>query len=135
MTTCSSKNFFSKIFELGTSKVIKRVFNEKSSKYLGQHKICLLGYFFSIFQNELSKRCITPAQKNLWSLISNIFSNNCYFGNRILLERIWKALSWLADKFYYFLKVWKFALPWQAGKTSYCLLFNDPCFFWVGVSI
>ena len=28
-----------------------------------------------------------------------IFLNCCYFRNRILLERVWKTLSWLADKF------------------------------------
>ena len=54
--------------------------------------------------------------------------------SKILLERVWKALSWWADKFQHFRKVWKCALPWLNRKMKYCLLFSGPYFFWAGVS-
>ena len=42
--------------------------------------------------------------------------NYCYPRNRILLERVWKTLFWLADKFQYFLRCKNHTFYTQVSK-------------------
>ena len=50
---------------------------------------------------DQSLNLLLPLRKNRDHQIAE-YLNYCYPRNKILLERVWKALSWLADKFQYF---------------------------------